>query len=39
MDLIQVRNPNLVKDMLQETLYEQKKTVTLEILKVSIILV
>lgn len=35
MDLIQVRNPNLFKDMFQETLYEQKKTVTLEILKVS----
>ena len=39
MDFIQVRNPNLFKDMFQETLYEQKKTVTLEILKVSIILV
>lgn len=35
MDLIQVRNPNLFKDMLQETLYEQKKTATLEVLKVS----
>lgn len=35
MDLIQTRNPNLFKDMLQETLYEQKKTATLEILKVS----
>ena len=35
MDLIQVRNPNLFKDMFQETLYEQKKTATLEVLKVS----
>ncbi len=35
MELIQTRNPNLFKDMFQETLYEQKKTVTLEILKVS----
>ena len=35
MDLIQVRNPNLFKDMFQETLYEQKKTATLQVLKVS----
>lgn len=35
MDLIQTKNPNLFKDMFQETLYEQKKAVTLEILKVS----
>ena len=35
MDLIQTRNPNLFKDMFQETLYEQKKTATLEVLKVS----
>lgn len=35
MDLIQVRNPNLFKDMFQETLYNQKKTATLEVLKVS----
>ena len=35
MDLIQTRNPSLFKDMFQETLYEQKKAVTLEVLKVS----
>lgn len=35
MELIQTRNPNLFKDMLQETLYEQKKTAILEVLKVS----
>lgn len=35
MDLIQTKNPNLFKETFQETLYQQKKTATLEVLKVS----
>lgn len=35
MDLIQTRNPNLFKDMLLKTLYEQNKTIELQVLSVS----